>query len=201
MSVCCLSNSWDRREWFFDCALSGSTLRGNCLMPKTIRTQHNMFIGPAGWNMDHDDGSTNYHDYSNLVFQGGYKYRDGTNRNMSNNLMISATPKFQVSGFDTDFYQNNVQVNAGTKVCGPTDLGGLSGNSFLSLNASTLGPNRGETPAADAVALTAGQATDAAQKCDGLPIGVAATSVTAATLLRLAMQTVAHDSVPLRVLV
>ena len=52
-----------------------------------------MFIGPAGWNMDHDDGSTNYHDYSNLVFQGGYKYRDGTNRNMSNNLMISAMTK------------------------------------------------------------------------------------------------------------
>ena len=48
-------NSWDRREWFFSCALSGSSLSGNCLMPKTIRTQHNMFIGPAGWNMDHDD--------------------------------------------------------------------------------------------------------------------------------------------------
>jgi hypothetical protein len=60
-------NSWDRREWFFDCALSGSSLSGNCLMPKMIRTQHNMFIGPAGWNMDHDDGSTNFHDFSNLV--------------------------------------------------------------------------------------------------------------------------------------
>ena len=49
----CICNSWDRREWFFDCALSGSVLSGNCLMPKMIRTQHNMFIGPAGWNMDH----------------------------------------------------------------------------------------------------------------------------------------------------
>jgi len=48
-----ICNSWDRREWFFDCALSGSALSGNCLMPKMIRTQHNMFIGTAGWNMDH----------------------------------------------------------------------------------------------------------------------------------------------------
>ena len=54
-------NSWDRREWFFDCALSGSALSGNCLMPKMIRTQHNMFIGPAGWNMDHGANMTAKH--------------------------------------------------------------------------------------------------------------------------------------------
>lgn len=28
-----------------------------------------MFIGPAGWNMDHDDGSSEYHDYMNIVYE------------------------------------------------------------------------------------------------------------------------------------
>lgn len=72
-------------------------------MPTTIKTQHNMFIGPAGWNMDHDDGSTNYQDFSNIVYLGGYKYRDGTNRNMSFNLMVRAVPFFQVEGFETNY--------------------------------------------------------------------------------------------------
>jgi hypothetical protein len=55
---------------------------------------------------------------------------------MSSNLMISATPKFQVSGFDTDYFINNINVDTGTKVCGPATLGGLSGNTFLALQPS-----------------------------------------------------------------
>ena len=126
-----------------------------------------------------------------MVYQGGYKYRDGTNRNMSSNLMISATPKFQVSGFDTDFYQDNTQVNTGTQVCGPASLGGLSGNRFLELAT----PDRliiGSKTSADS--------SHGADKCDGLPKGTAATPVTASALLELVMKTVAHDSVPLSVL-
>ena len=127
-------NSWDRRGGVFDCALSGTGPAGsNYLMPAMIRTQHNMFIGPAGWNMDHDDGSTNFHDYSNVVYQGSYKYRDGTNRNMSSNLMVEATPKFQVMGFDTDYYLDNIQVDTRT-VCGPATIGGLSGTKYLTLS-------------------------------------------------------------------
>jgi hypothetical protein len=61
-----------------------------------------------------------------VVYLGGYKYRDGTNRNMSSNLMIEATPKFQVMGFDTDYYLDNTQIDTGT-ICGPPSIGGISG--------------------------------------------------------------------------
>jgi len=138
-----------------------------------------------------DDGSTNFHDFSNLVYQGGYKYRDGTNRNMSNNLMIAATPKFQISGFDTDIYNNNIQVNTGNKVCGPPTLGGLSGNSFLQLEAnSTTDASHFDRPDAELVARVA------PNKCDTAPVQ----PVTAAELLELVMKTVAHASVPLELL-
>ena len=86
-----------RREWFYPCPEDASKY---CFMPKVHKVSGNMFIGPAGWNMDHDDGSSQYHDFNNIVYLGGYKYRDGINRNMSGNLMLEATPKFQVFGFE-----------------------------------------------------------------------------------------------------
>lgn len=42
-------NSWDRREWFYPCPENTNTF---CFMPKTHTTRGNMFIGPAGWNME-----------------------------------------------------------------------------------------------------------------------------------------------------
>jgi hypothetical protein len=45
---------------------------------------------------------------------------------MSSNLMIEATPKFQVMGFDTDYYLDNTQIDTGT-ICGPPSIGGISG--------------------------------------------------------------------------
>lgn len=133
-----------------------------------------------------DDGSTNFHDFSNLVYQGGYKYRDGTNRNMTSNLMIAATPKFQVSGFDTDYYNNNIQVNTGNKVCGPASLGGLTGNSFLTLVANS-------TPDSGHVNMIEMVPDFGPNKCDTGP----AKLVTAPELRELVMKTVAHTSVPL----
>ena len=132
-----------------------------------------------------DDGSTNFHDFSNVVYLGGYKYRDGTNRNMTSNLMIEATPKFQISGFDTDIYNNNIQVNTDNKVCGPASLGSLAGNSFLTLAANST-PDFDQTNRVD---------TDAGfdpNKCDTSP----AKAVTSAELRELVMKTVAHASVP-----
>ena len=100
-------------------------------MPQTHHVSGNMFIGPAGWNMDHDDGSSSYHDSNNIVYQGGFKYRDGIERNMTGNLMLGgAKPVFQVFGFDKDYFDNNY-VYAQTEVCGPPDIGGLSGNIFI----------------------------------------------------------------------
>ena len=204
-------NSWSRREWFYDCSLAPSLMpksmagqprdpNGLCLMPALIRTQHNFFIGPAGWNMDHDDGSSNFQDFSNIVYQGGYKYRDGQNRNMSSNLMVMATPKFQVSGFPTDLYVNNIQVGTGT-ICGPPTIGEISGTKYLFLPKSKSSaapccrlpahrrPHRCLCPPPAQQQPTGGH-------CDKGTTG----NVSAAGLYELAMKTVAHGSVPLQAL-
>eukprot|EP01043_Picozoa_sp_COSAG02_P051947 COSAG02_NODE_5532_length_4250_cov_108.522525_1_plen_107_part_00 len=104
--------------------------------------------------------------------------------------MIAATPKFQISGFDTDIYSNNIQVNTGNKVCGPSTLGGLSGNSFLTLEReanSSTGASHFAQPEVAAPSPT---------KCDTAP----AQTVTAAGLLELVMKTVAHATVPIEAL-
>ena len=101
-----------------------------------------MFIGPAGWNMDHDDGSSEYHDYDNIVYQGGFKYRDGINRNMTGNLMVhGATPVFQVFGFSTDYFDANYMWGQTKPLCGPSDIGGLRDNVFISQNDTVHYPN------------------------------------------------------------
>ena len=100
--------------------------------------------------------------------------------------MIEATPKFQISGFDTDYYMNNIQVNTGNKVCGPASLGGLTGNSFLTLAANAT-QNSGPASQVDI-----GTTFDP-NKCDTSP----AKTVTSAELRELVMKTVAHASVPI----
>jgi len=125
-------NSWDRKEYFYPCPPSRNAPKGAmCFMPQTHNVHGNMFIGPAGWNMDHDDASSEYFDHDNVVYQGGFKYRDGLNRTMTGNLMLGgAKPVFQVFGFSTDYFNNNYVVGQ-TEVCGPPTLGGLSGNIFI----------------------------------------------------------------------
>ena len=44
-------NSWDRREFFYHCPSPSTAM---CFMPQTHTVRGNMFIGPAGWNMDHE---------------------------------------------------------------------------------------------------------------------------------------------------
>jgi hypothetical protein len=122
-------NSWDRKEYIYDCPSGGT-----CFTPQTMHVRHNMFIGPAGHNMDHDDGSSQYDDYSNVVYLGGFKYRDGVMRNMTKNLMINAAPAFQVIGFETDFFVDNTIVSSSqAEICGPANIGGLSGQTYAVL--------------------------------------------------------------------
>jgi hypothetical protein len=121
-------NSWDRKEFIYDC-VDGT---GTCFTPRTIRLRHNMFIGPAGWNVDHDDGSSQFEDFSNVVFLGNFKYRDGVMRNMTRNLLVDAGPSFQVIGFDTDFFVDNTIASAKVwkyQVCGP-DIATITGTTY-----------------------------------------------------------------------
>ena len=118
-----------------------------CMMPQTIRVYGNMFLGPAGWNMDHDDGSSHYHDYNNLVYLGGFKYRDGVLRNMTGNVMLGgAHPWFQVCGFPQDYFDNNFVAGPRGSICGPKNLGGLHGTVYLQLPSSAEGVVADEEP-------------------------------------------------------
>ena len=42
-----------------------------------------------GWDIDLDDGSSNYHLYNNLCLNGGIKLREGFYRTVENNIMVN----------------------------------------------------------------------------------------------------------------
>jgi len=44
-----------------------------------------------GWDIDLDDGSSNYHIYNNLCLNGGLKNREGFGRVVENNIMVNNT--------------------------------------------------------------------------------------------------------------
>jgi len=103
----------------------------------------------GGWNMDHDDGSSQYDDFSNVVYLGGYKYRDGVMRNMTGNLMIQSSPAFQVTGFDTNYWVNNTVVDSHkSKICAPDVTAALTGTTYAILSGSPTppGPSPGPSP-------------------------------------------------------
>ncbi|MCO5241746.1 MAG: right-handed parallel beta-helix repeat-containing protein [Chitinophagaceae bacterium] len=51
--------------------------------------RNNRFRCDHGWDIDLDDGSSNYHIYNNLCLNGGIKLREGFYRIVENNIMIN----------------------------------------------------------------------------------------------------------------
>ncbi len=56
---------------------------------KTTIIRNNRFRCDHGWDIDLDDGSSNYHIYNNLCLNGGLKLREGFYRTVENNIMIN----------------------------------------------------------------------------------------------------------------
>ena len=56
---------------------------------KTVKIHNNRFRCDHGWDIDLDDGSSNYHIYNNLCLNGGIKLREGFYRKVENNIMIN----------------------------------------------------------------------------------------------------------------
>lgn len=56
---------------------------------KTIRIHHNRFRCDHGWDIDLDDGSSNYHIYNNVCLNGGLKLREGFYRKVENNIILN----------------------------------------------------------------------------------------------------------------
>lgn len=56
---------------------------------KTTVIRNNRFRCDHGWDIDLDDGSSNYHIYNNVCLNGGLKLREGFHRTVENNIMIN----------------------------------------------------------------------------------------------------------------
>lgn len=90
-------NSWGRdRFWHPDKKVLDSIVATNfelamldVVHPITIR--NNLMRCDHGWDIDLDDGSSNYLIYNNLCLNGGIKLREGVNRVVENNIMINNT--------------------------------------------------------------------------------------------------------------
>lgn len=90
-------NSWGRdRYWHPDRSVMDSIVEVNpsliladVIDPIIIR--NNRFRCDRGWDIDLDDGSTNYFIYNNLCLNGGIKLREGFYRVVNNNILINNT--------------------------------------------------------------------------------------------------------------
>ncbi|MGQ1784476.1 MULTISPECIES: right-handed parallel beta-helix repeat-containing protein [unclassified Saccharicrinis] len=55
---------------------------------QTSTIRNNFMMCDNGWDIDLDDGSTNYDIYNNLCLRGGLKTREGYHRNVYNNIIF-----------------------------------------------------------------------------------------------------------------
>ena len=90
-------NSWGRdRYWHPDKKVMDSIVENNYDLAladvvKPIIIRNNRMRCDHGWDIDLDDGSSNYIIRNNLCLNGGIKLREGVNRVVENNIMINNT--------------------------------------------------------------------------------------------------------------
>jgi len=88
-------NSWGRdRFWHSDRNVSQKAIDKNPEMPfldanKTTTIRNSRWRCDHGWDIDLDDGSSNYELYNNLMLHGGLKFREGFRRRAWNNIMVN----------------------------------------------------------------------------------------------------------------
>jgi hypothetical protein len=109
-------NSWGRdRFWLPKRNVMDSLTLANPQMPlwdavyPTI-IRNNRFRCDHGWDIDLDDGSTNYHIFNNLCLNGGLKLREGFYRVVENNTIVnnSLHPHVWFANCDDVFLRNIV---------------------------------------------------------------------------------------------
>jgi hypothetical protein len=90
-------NSWGRdRYWQEDGKITDSLVMyggyDKLILADAVNTtiiRNNRFRCDRGWDIDLDDGSSNYHIYNNLCLNGGIKLREGFYRVVENNIIIN----------------------------------------------------------------------------------------------------------------
>ncbi len=109
-------NSWGRdRYWGLkDVDLNALAQKGLHDLPrldtvKPIILRNNRWRCDHGWDIDLDDGSSNYRIENNLCLNGGIKLREGFDRVVANNIMVANSfhPHVWYKGSD-DIFQRNI---------------------------------------------------------------------------------------------
>jgi hypothetical protein len=79
---------------------------------KTIIIRDSRWRCDHGWDVDLDDGSSNYEIYNNLMLRGGLKLREGYGRKAYNNVMVNCGlhPHVWFDESGDQFYQNIVMA-------------------------------------------------------------------------------------------
>jgi hypothetical protein len=122
-------NSWGRdRYWHPNKRILDSIVATNfelalldVVEPITLR--NNRFRCDHGWDIDLDDGSSNYIIYNNLCLNGGIKLREGVNRVVENNIMVNNTIHPHVWFKNSnDIFRHNI-VSAGYQPIQVSDWG------------------------------------------------------------------------------
>ena len=112
-------NSWgrdrfwhpDRKEMDRITELHPEWVKLDAIYPTVI--SDNRFRCDHGWDIDLDDGSSNYRIFNNLCLSGGLKLREGFYRTVSNNLMINNGFHPHVWFKDShDVFKNNIVMHA-----------------------------------------------------------------------------------------
>ncbi|MCP4782671.1 MAG: signaling protein [Fuerstiella sp.] len=82
-------NSWGRdRFWYLGDAPEDQLPELAKLDAETNIIRNSRWRCDHGWDIDLDDGSSNYRVYNNLLLNGGLKFREGFNRVAENNIMV-----------------------------------------------------------------------------------------------------------------
>jgi hypothetical protein len=112
-------NAWGRdRYWYPRRDLMDSIVAGHrdelVLLDavKTIVIRNNRFRCDHGWDIDLDDGSSNYYIYNNVLLNGGLKLREGFFRKVENNIIINNSfhPHVWFKNSDDVFTRNIVST-------------------------------------------------------------------------------------------
>lgn len=88
-------NSWGRdRFWHPDREVMDKLAKSHPNLHKLdaikpIIIRNNRFQCDHGWDIDLDDGSSNYKIYNNVALTGGLKLREGFNRTVENNIILN----------------------------------------------------------------------------------------------------------------
>lgn len=112
-------NSWGRdRYWHPDRRVMDSALKAEPILASldaqnAVIIRNNRFRCDHGWDIDLDDGSSNYIIFNNICLNGGLKLREGFRRKVNNNIIVNNTfhPHvwFENSG---DVFVHNIVTSA-----------------------------------------------------------------------------------------